>query len=73
MSQETGVDCIQDPAKSAQMCTAAAVHTMAEEIKKKLTTMEEVVFTCLLPDVNKVCMHSIRLCVYIVYILCMYV
>ena len=73
LSQETGVDCIQDPAKSAQMCTAAAVHTMAEEIKKKLTTMEKVVFTCLLPDVYKVCMHSIRLYVCVVYVYNVYI
>lgn len=38
--------------RSADMCTAAAVHTMAEEIKKALTYEEEVPFKCTMPQVH---------------------
>jgi hypothetical protein len=40
---------------SANMCSAAAVHTKAEEIKKALTYVDEVQFNCTLPSGDKVC------------------
>ena len=40
---------------SELMCTAAAVHTMAEEIKKALTYSAEVEFRCILPNVSNKC------------------
>lgn len=38
--------------KSAVMCTAAAVHTMAEDVKKALTYADEVAFQCTMPQVS---------------------
>ena len=37
---------------SATSCTSAAVHTMAEEIKKQLTYNETVPFQCVMPQVT---------------------
>mmetsp|Transcript_1538 Transcript_1538/g.3304 ORF Transcript_1538/g.3304 Transcript_1538/m.3304 type:complete len:438 (+) Transcript_1538:86-1399(+) len=50
MTHETSADCAQDASVSASMCTEAAVHTMAEDIKKKLSSQNEVLFSCTLPS-----------------------
>eukprot|EP01032_Pedospumella_encystans_P010740 gene10740-12528_t len=39
---------------SASSCTSAAVHTMAEEIKKQLTYNETVPFNCIMPQTQTV-------------------
>jgi molecular chaperone DnaK (HSP70) len=53
---KTGADSSEEEAEdSANMCSAAAVHTKAEEIKKALTYVDQVQFNCTLPSGDKVC------------------
>jgi molecular chaperone DnaK (HSP70) len=61
VTQEAGAAQAVDAADSASMCTAAAVHTMAEETKKALTYAEEVLFKCTLPSAKKVCCTFCRI------------
>lgn len=60
--------CEKEGQHSADMCTAAVVHTKAEEIKKGLTYLEEVQFNCTLPAENKVygCLRSVQVLVRVV-------
>jgi hypothetical protein len=60
-TQEAGAAQPVDAADSASMCTAAAVHTMAEDVKKALTYAEEVQFKCTLPSAKKVCVFALSL------------
>lgn len=53
VSPQSGADCQQDAAASANLCTAAAVHTMAEDVKKALTYHSEVPFNCTMPSTSK--------------------